>query len=33
MELTRDRRGRWQKSPVLAQARRDQRNRQQLRTV
>ena len=33
MELTHDRRGRWQKSPVLAQARRDQRNRQQLRTV
>jgi len=33
MELTRDRRGRWQKSTVLAQARRDQRNRQQLRTV
>ena len=33
MELTRDRRGRWQKSAVLAQARRDQRNRQQLRTV
>jgi len=32
-ELTRDRRGRWQKSAVLAQARRDQRNRQQLRTV
>ena len=33
MELTRDRRGRWQKSHVLAQTRRDQRNRQQLRTV
>ena len=33
IHLTRDRRGRWQKSPVLAQARRDQRNRQELRNV
>ncbi len=33
IKLTRDRRGRWQKSALLAQARRDQRNRQQLRTV
>ncbi len=33
MELTRDRRGRWQKSAVLAQARRDQRNRQQRGSV
>jgi hypothetical protein len=33
IKLTRDRRGRWQKSLVLAQARRDQRNRQQIRNV
>jgi NAD-dependent dihydropyrimidine dehydrogenase PreA subunit len=33
MELTRDRRGRWQKSAVLAQVRRDQRNRRQVQNV
>jgi len=33
IKLTRDRRGRWQKSAVLAQARRDQRNRQPIQNV
>ena len=33
IKLTRDRRGRWRKSPVLAQARRDQRNRHRTRSV
>ena len=33
MELTRDRRGRWQKSAVLAQVRRDQRNRHRSRML
>jgi hypothetical protein len=32
-KLTRDRRGRWQKHAVLAQARSDQRNRQQIQNV
>jgi Pyruvate/2-oxoacid:ferredoxin oxidoreductase delta subunit len=33
MELTRDRRGRWQKSAVLAQLRKDQRGSQRTRNV
>jgi hypothetical protein len=33
IKLTRDRRGRWQKFAVLAQARKDQRNRQQIQNV
>jgi PD-(D/E)XK endonuclease len=33
LKLTRDRRGRWQKSAVLAQARRDQRDSQRIRNL
>jgi hypothetical protein len=33
LKLTRDRHGRWQKSAILAQVKREQRNRQHTRTV